>query len=108
MAKRRLSTILKEVDELAQQLDHLAAEFTGEGIFDRVKRGWKNIQEQPAGEDPYQILGLDPSCIPSDIVYAYRQLAKKYHPDNRETGNTAMFKKITAAYEELCLQRGIK
>ena len=103
-----MSTILKEVDELAQQLDHLAAEFTGEGIFDRVKRGLKNIQEQPTAEDPYKILGLDPNCIPSDIVYTYRQLAKKYHPDNRETGNVAMFKKVTAAYQELCLLRGIK
>jgi len=107
MAKRKLSTVFKELDEIAHQLDHLAAEFTGEGVFDRVKRGLKNLQQPPA-ENPYQILDLDPSCIPSDIVYAYRQLAARFHPDNKRTGDVAMFKKVTAAYEELCRQRGIK
>ncbi len=111
MAKRKLklSSILKELDEIAHRVDDMATEFTGEGIFARIKRTWRDLQQsEPVKEDPYKILDLEPNCIPSDIIYRYRQLAKRYHPDNRETGDEAKFKKIQGAYEELCRQRGIR
>ncbi len=33
-------------------------------------------------KDPYQILGISPAATDDEVKAAYRQLAKKYHPDN--------------------------
>ena len=32
-------------------------------------------------DDPYRILGLKPGASEEEVKRAYRQLAKKYHPD---------------------------
>lgn len=32
--------------------------------------------------DPYSVLGIDPSATDDEVKAAYRELAKKYHPDN--------------------------
>jgi len=54
-------------------------------------------------EDLYQILGVPRTASQEEIRKAYRQLAKKYHPDfnpgNREAEEK--FKKISQAYEIL-------
>ncbi|WP_456402617.1 DnaJ C-terminal domain-containing protein [Persephonella sp.] len=50
--------------------------------------------------DPYKILGVDRNATPEEIKKAFREKAKKYHPDlNRE--NEEIFKKIIKAYEIL-------
>lgn len=53
--------------------------------------------------DPYTILGIARSASPSEVKSAYRQLAKKYHPDSN-VGNSqaeAKFSEVTQAYEVL-------
>ncbi|WP_457641181.1 DnaJ C-terminal domain-containing protein [Persephonella sp.] len=48
----------------------------------------------------YKILGVDRDATPEEIKRAFREKAKKYHPDiNRE--NEELFKKIVQAYEVL-------
>ena len=32
--------------------------------------------------DPYQVLGIQPNATDDEVKAAYRELAKKYHPDN--------------------------
>ncbi len=52
--------------------------------------------------DYHKILGLKKDAGPDDIKRAYRQLAKKYHPDiNKSPDAHDQFIKITEAYEIL-------
>lgn len=52
--------------------------------------------------DYYQILELDNTATPKEIKSAYRQLAKKYHPDlNPSIEAPEQFKLIHMAYEVL-------
>ena len=52
-------------------------------------------------KDYYEVLGVDKNASQAEIKKAYRKLAKKYHPDNKETGDEAKFKEIGEAYAVL-------
>ena len=53
-------------------------------------------------KDYYAILGVNKSASADDIKRAFRQLARKYHPDvNPDPAMAEKFKEITAAYEIL-------
>src|SRR5215510_3649564 len=51
--------------------------------------------------DYYEILQISPNAEPETVHRVYRLLAQRYHPDNTETGNDAMFRKLTEAYHVL-------
>ena len=51
--------------------------------------------------DLYEVLGVNKNASKDEIKSAYRKLAKKYHPDNKETGDEAKFKEIQEAYDIL-------
>ncbi len=52
--------------------------------------------------DYYEILSLDSKATTDDIKKAYRELAKKYHPDiNKSSTSEELFKLISEAYEVL-------
>ena len=56
--------------------------------------------------DPYKVLGVSPDASDADIKKVYRELAKKYHPDNYhdnplgELANEKM-KQINEAYDQI-------
>lgn len=55
-----------------------------------------------AKRDYYEVLGLQKGASQEEIRKAYRQLAKKYHPDiNKEPGAEEKFKEINEAYDTL-------
>ncbi len=51
--------------------------------------------------DCYEILQVSPNADLETIERVYRLLAKKYHPDNNQTGNAAKFDALTKAYRLL-------
>ena len=51
--------------------------------------------------DLYTVLGISKGASKDDIKSAYRKLAKKYHPDNHETGDAEKFKEVQEAYDIL-------
>ena len=54
-------------------------------------------------DDPYKVLGLSPNASDEEVKRAYRNLAKKYHPD-KNPGDEAAARKmqeINAAYEQI-------
>lgn len=55
-----------------------------------------------AKRDYYEVLGVAKGASDQEIKKAYRQLAKKYHPDvNKDAGADAKFKEVQEAYEVL-------
>ena len=51
--------------------------------------------------DYYEDLQLNPNADLETIDRIYRLLAKRYHPDNNDTGNSDKFNIITTAYRVL-------
>jgi Ca-activated chloride channel family protein len=52
--------------------------------------------------DYYAILGVSPSSSERELREAYREAARRYHPDaNKSPGATAIFQQINRAYEVL-------
>ena len=56
--------------------------------------------------DPYKVLGVDPAATDEEVKKAYRELARKYHPDNYV--NTPLsdlasekMKEVNEAYETI-------
>ena len=61
-------------------------------------------------KDPYQILGVPETASDEEIKKAYRELARKYHPDNYhdnplEDLAQEKMKEINAAYEQITKER---
>ena len=60
--------------------------------------------------DPYKTLGIEPGASDEEIKRAYRELARKYHPDNYQNNPLAdlaeeKMKEINEAYDALTRQR---
>ena len=60
--------------------------------------------------DPYKVLNIAPSATDDEVKRAYRELARKYHPDNYHDNPLAdlaqeKMKEINEAYEQIQKQR---
>ncbi len=60
--------------------------------------------------DPYKVLGISPNASDDEVKKAYRELARKYHPDNYVNNPLAdlaqeKMKEINEAYDQITKQR---
>jgi len=60
--------------------------------------------------DPYEVLGVSPGASDEEVKQAYRELARKYHPDNYRDNPLAdlaeeKMKEINEAYNAITRQR---
>jgi DnaJ-class molecular chaperone len=55
----------------------------------------------PADEDYYALLGVRVTADGAELRRAWRQLALQYHPDRAGATATAMFQRLSAAYDVL-------
>jgi len=60
--------------------------------------------------DPYSVLGVDPNASDEEVKKAYRELARKYHPDNYQNNPLAdlaeeKMKEINEAYDTITKSR---
>jgi len=75
-------------------------------VFRACLEEWKKqmsrstIQEEDAQETARKVLGLKSGDSGSELRKAYRNLARKYHPDKNPAGRE-MFEKIQVSYEVL-------
>lgn len=51
--------------------------------------------------DHYEVLQLSPRADQTTIQRVFRHLAKRYHPDNQESGDAERFKQVMDAFEVL-------
>ena len=61
-------------------------------------------------KDPYEVLGVSRNASEQEIKAAYRELAKKYHPDNYQNNPLAdlaqeKMREINEAYDEIVKER---
>jgi curved DNA-binding protein CbpA len=60
--------------------------------------------------DPYKVLNISPTASDEEVKHAYRELARKYHPDNYHDNPLAdlaqeKMKEINEAYDQIQKQR---
>lgn len=71
--------------------------------FERLSEHFDNAQatSNNEGEDHYEVLQLSPNAEFETIQRVFRILAQRYHPDNQETGNVDLFRKVKQSYDVL-------
>ncbi len=86
------------------------------GAFRTGSQRTSGTTAKPAADDAYQIIGVTPDSTPEAIKAAYRKLIREHHPDKLVAAGmppefvataTEKMKRINAAYDRICRDKGI-
>jgi DnaJ like chaperone protein len=65
-------------------------------------------------DSAYKILEITPNATDAEVKKAYREMAKKYHPDKLQSQDSALikgaqekFQEVQKAYETIQKERGL-
>ena len=94
------TTVEDNLWALARTLDALR-QIERDGSPSLINRAFKGFAQLP---DPdrrewWDVLGVARTASEDEIKRAYFSMARKYHPDNKETGNEDLFRHVQDAYE---------
>src|ERR1700674_2352211 len=67
----------------------------------RAQAGHQMVPSDPLELDCYEIMQLSPNADLETIERVYRMLAQRYHPDNRATGSSEIFIRLSEAHRIL-------
>jgi hypothetical protein len=73
-----------------------------------INRAFKGFAALPAPDQKkwWEVLGVAENASSEQIKQAFYAMARKYHPDNKETGDPALFRQAQEAYELALGKRG--
>lgn len=99
----------KAADAIDALADHLTQQYTGQPPPPRPRPHTPPPprQSRPNATRPrhiptlYDVLQISSHADAETITAAYRSLAKRFHPDNLQTGSKVRMQEIVAAYEVL-------
>ncbi len=97
-----------------RQIQEIAQYFAiSHSDFESIKAMFVQNQTESI-RDAYTILEIDRSATDAEVKKAYREMAKKYHPDRVITQDEAIkkgaeekFKQVQQAYEQILKERGL-
>ena len=106
--------LIKEIFLLKKYVIEKLLEFTRYLNISRIDFESIKAMFFKSSDSDYKILEIDKNCTNDELKKAYRELAKKHHPDKvQNLGEVYVkaakekFSKIQAAYENIKKQRGI-
>jgi DnaJ domain len=68
-------------------------------MMERAFTGFAALPERASGENPWEVLGVAINATEEQVTAAFRTLAKRFHPDNQETGSAEAFDRIRRAHD---------
>jgi hypothetical protein len=94
------TTVEDNLWALCRTLDALR-QIERDGSPSLINRAFKGFAALP---DPntkkwFEVLNLPETASNDDVKRSYFNLARQYHPDNKETGNVELFRQVQQAYE---------
>lgn len=101
LACDRWSRVECNVYAIAKHIEALRGQDRwGVGSIEQSFRGYMALPEMAESKNWWGPLGLTVNAAPAQVKDAFRLLARKFHPDNKETGDEERFRHVQAAWEE--------
>jgi hypothetical protein len=95
------STVEDNLWALCRTLDALR-QIERDGSPALINRAFKGFAALPDPDERnwWEVLGIANTAGDEEIKIKYRDLARKYHPDNLETADVDVFRQVQKAYEQ--------